>query len=88
MWTVAVVPLVVLTLPLCLQLLESRWFDPSGRAVAARRPPLPLADRAPGPSPEIPNQVIPNAMLSRRVGTTGATTNRVVRRVAAVEELA
>jgi hypothetical protein len=88
MWTVAIVPLVVLALPLCLQLLEARWFDPSGGAVSARRPPLPPADRVRGLSREIPNQVIPNAMLPRRVATTGATPHSVVRRIAAVEELA
>jgi hypothetical protein len=87
MWTVAVVPLVVLAMPLGLQLLESRWFDPSGRVVAARRPRLPATDRVPGLSREIPNQVIPNAMLPGRVGTTGATPHSVVRRIAAVEEL-
>jgi len=31
MWTVAVVPLVVLTMPLCLQLLEARWVDRADR---------------------------------------------------------
>jgi hypothetical protein len=34
MWTVAVVPLVVLVVPLCLQLLEARWVDPADRSRA------------------------------------------------------
>lgn len=35
MWTVAVVPLFVLTMPLCLQLLEARVVDPAVRTRAA-----------------------------------------------------
>ena len=34
MWTVAVVPLFVLTMPLCLQLLEAHLVDPGDRTRA------------------------------------------------------
>jgi hypothetical protein len=35
MWTVAVVPLVVLTMPLCLQRLEAHWLDRAERIETA-----------------------------------------------------
>jgi len=50
MWTVAVVPVLVLTMPLFLQVVESRWVDPAPRSRPVTVAP---ADRV-GPAEAIP----------------------------------
>jgi len=46
MWAVAIVPLVVLALPLGLQLIEARWVEPDHLAAAAATTVAPARPRA------------------------------------------
>jgi hypothetical protein len=61
MWSVLVVPVIVLTLPLGLALVESRWVD-TPAVVRSGRPAEPTAGRAPtlgGAAPAVPTEPAP-----------------------------